>query len=240
MKLLSGICSLLVCAVAGTLHAESIGVNFVGKEAKTQTLKATQSAGVASVAQDHWNNMTISEDDGNGHDNSGNLAKVNDNAGKEVKGASVAVAATAETQVWPNNGASWGFTGTNLILQSGILSPSPTITVKGIPYKNYAVYVYLAAGDNGGQGSATISVANKVAGKVDGTPTCFCNFNWQGGNYVKSEAKTLKEAKDSKGANYIVFTGNSASDMTVEFNGTLGGGWIGVAAIQIVQTPEGK
>ncbi|MFI5378761.1 MAG: hypothetical protein ACHRHE_05665, partial [Tepidisphaerales bacterium] len=234
MKLLPPICSLLVLALAATLHAESIGVNFVGKDAKAQSLAATQSAGVAAVAQDHWNNMTVSEDDANGHDNSGTLAKVNDNAGKEVKGASVAVTATAETQAWPSNGASWGFTETNLVLQSGMIWQSPTITVKGIPYKNYAVYVYVAAGDNGGQGSAKISVANKVAGKVDPTDTCFVNFNWQGGNHVKSEAKTLADAKASKGSNYIVFTGNTASDITVEFNGALGGGWLGVAAIQIV------
>ena len=240
MKLSSAIGSLLVLALAATLHADSIGVNFVGKKAKTQTLEPAQKAGVAAVAQDHWNQMTISEDDGNGHDNSGNLAKVNDNAGKEIKGASVAVAATADTQVWPNDGSSWGFTETNLILQSGMLSPSPTITVKGIPYKNYAVYVYVAAGDNGGQGSAKISVANKVTGAVDPAGTYFVNLNWQGGNYVKSEAKTLEAAKASKGSNYICFTGNTASDITVEFNGAAGGGWIGVAAVQIVQLPDAK
>jgi hypothetical protein len=240
MKLLPGICALLVFVFAATLHAESIGVNFVGKDAKAQTLAATQSAGVAAAAQDHWNNMTVSEDDANGHDNSGTLAKVNDNAGKEIQGATVTVAATADTQAWPSNGASWGFTEANLVLQSGMIWPGPTITVKGIPYKNYAVYVYVAAGDNGGQGSAKISVANKVAGKVDPADTCFANFNWQGGNYVKSTAKTLKEAKDSKGSNYMCFTGNTASDITVEFNGTLGGGWLGVAAIQIVQNPEAK
>ncbi|MGA2498361.1 MAG: hypothetical protein ABSH20_11505 [Tepidisphaeraceae bacterium] len=240
MKLLPGFCALLVLAFATTLHAESIGVNFVGKDAKAQTLEATQKAGVAAVAQDHWNHLTVSEDDANGHDNSGTLAKVNDNAGKEVKGAGVTVAATADTQAWPSNGASWGFTETNLILQSGMIWSSPTIAVKGIPYKNYAVYVYVAAGDNGGQGGAKISVANKVAGKVDPTDTYFVNFNWQGGNFVKSEAKTLAEAKASKGSNYICFTGNTASDITVDFNGTLGGGWLGVAAIQIVQIPEAR
>lgn len=238
MKSIPGICAILVLTLAATLQAESIGVNFVGKEAKAQTLGEAQRAGV--VAQDRWNHMTVSDDDGNGHENSGTLAKVHDNAGKEIKGASVAVAATEDTQVWASDGAGWGFTEANLVLQSGMIWPSPTITLKGIPYKNYAVYVYVGAGANGGQGSATISVANKVEGKVDATGTYFCNFNWQEGNFVKSEAKTLKEAKDSKGSNYICFTGNTASDISVKFDGTLGGGWLGVAAIQIVQLPEPK
>ncbi len=240
MKMLLGVCSFLIFALAVDSHAQSIGVNFVGKDAKTQTLQANQSAGVAAVAQDHWNHLAVSDDDANGHDNSGALDKVIDSAGKDAKGVSVTVAATADTQVWGTNGAAWGFTETNLILQSGMIWHSPMITVKGIPYKNYAVYVYVAAGDKSGQGSATISVASKVPGKVDSTRAYFCNFNWQAGKYVKSEAKTLKEAKDSKGSNYICFTGNTASDITVDFNGALGGGWLGVAAIQIVEIPQAK
>ena len=240
MRIVPGICSLIVLALAATSHAQSIGLNFVGKDAKAQTLETTQRAGVGTVAQDHWNHLTVSEDDANGHDNSGSLDKINDNAGKEVKGTSVTVAATPETQAWPSNAASWGFTETDLILQSGMIWPSPTITIKGIPYKSYAIYVYFAAGDNGGHGSATLSIANKAAGRVDSTPTYFVNFIWQDGKHVKSEAKTLKEAKDSKGSNYVCFMGNTASDITVEFNGTLGGGWLGGAAIQIVQAPEAK
>ena len=75
---------------------------------------------------------------------------------------------------------------------------------------------------------------------MDPTPTYFCNFNWQDGNHVRSEAKSREEAKDSKGSNHICFTGNTASDITVDFKGTLGGGWLGLAAIQIVQIPETK
>ena len=67
--------------------------------------------------------------------------------------------------------------------------------------------------------AAGLLAADVAAGKVDPTDTYFVNFNWQGGNHVKSEAKTLKDAKDSKGSNYICFTGNTASDITVEFNG---------------------
>ena len=126
MRIAPGICSLLVLALAATSHAQSIGVNFIGKDAKAQTLEATQSAGVAAVAQDHWNNVSVSEDDANGHDNGGSLDKVNDNAGKEVKGASVTVAATQDTQVWPTNAASWGFTETNL---GGTLAQDMTYTL---------------------------------------------------------------------------------------------------------------
>ncbi len=240
MKMSHFVSALLVSVLAATLHAESIGVNMVGVDAKAGTLAATDSAGVAAVAQDHWNNLTVSNDDANGHNNSGSLASVKDNAGKEVKDAAVTVDAKPDGQIFPADGASWGFSGANLTLQTGEIHPRPSITVKGIPYKKYDVYVYFSAGANGGQGSGKISVANNAAGKVDATGTYFYNFNWQGGNYVKSEAKTLDAAKASKGSNYICFTGNTARDIAVEANGTLGGGWSGVAAIQIVQVSDSK
>lgn len=237
MKTLLGI-FVVVLGLVATLRAESIGINFVGKDAKAQTLEATQSTGAADVAQDHWNNLETTAVDANGHGNSGNLAKVQDNAGKEIKGASAAVTAKPNTQFWPTDAASWGFGGNDLILQSGSICPRPTITIKGIPYKSYAVYLYATAGDNGGHGSATI--AAKAVGKVDATATRFCKLNWQEGKFVKSEAKTLDEAKSSEGSNYMVFTGNTAHDITIEFNGTLSGGWIGVSGVQIVATPDAK
>ncbi len=91
--------------------------------------------------------------------------------------------ATPSTQVWPEDAASWGFSGTNLTLQSGELYPQPRITVTGIPYGLYDVYLYAAAGGNGGQGIAAISVANGVSGGVDPTGTYYYNFNWQNGHY---------------------------------------------------------
>ena len=216
--------------------ADSIGIHIVGLKPDSQTLEPADSAGVSAVAQGHWNNITVSNDDPNGHNNEGKLATLQNAGGKEVKGASVQIDAAPSCQVFPVNGSPWGFTGANLTLQSGEASPQARVTVKNIPYKHYAVYVYLTAGDNGGQGSATISTSDPK-GKVDPAKTYFYNYNWQNGLYAKSDAKSLKDAKDSSGSNYILFTDNTARDFTVECDGKLGGGWTGLAAVQIVELP---
>ena len=227
---------LAALSLAGAAHAAgSIGINFVGLDPTNQTLAAADVAGVAEVEQANWNHLTIGKEDGNGHANGGNLGTVVDSSGKAVKGLTVTVGATESTQVWPVTGASWGFSGANLTLQSGEFSPQAKITVSGVPYPKYNVYVYAAAGDNGGQGSATITAA--FGGKV-ASPNCyFYNFNWQNGVFAVSTATTLDAAKSSSGSNYILFQGNTAKGFTVDWDGKLGGGWTGVSAIQIVAVP---
>jgi hypothetical protein len=98
------------------------------------------------------------------------------------------------------------------------------------------VYAYAGAPSNGGQGSVTITAAKGAKGKVDATGTNF--YNWTGGGFIKSDAKTIEAAKASGGSNLVVFTGNTAGDITVQWNGTLGGSWTGASAIQIVEDKE--
>ena len=224
----------LSVVVVREARAGSVGVNFVGSKPDSQTLAADAKAGADDAAQSHWNNLTIANTDPNGHGNSGTLSTVTDDAGKTVKGMTVTVTGTDKGAAWPVNGASWGFAGDNLTLVSGYVWPTPEIIIKGIPYAHYKVYVYAGAGSNGGQGSATIAVADGAKGKVDATDTYFYNFGWCGGKFVKSEAKTLAAAKGSA-SNLIIFTGNTASNITVQWKGTLGGSWTGVSAIQIVE-----
>jgi hypothetical protein len=226
-----------VLAGAAVAAEKRIGVNFVGAAPESQTLAADAVAGAEEVAQAHWNNLEITQDDANGHGNSGGLEKVVDGTGGVVRGLSVMVAATESTQVWPVTGAGWGFEGANLTMQLGHLHPQARITVKGIPYAKYDVYAYAAAGDNGGQGSVTIAVAGTATGKVALPPIRFYNFKWLGGKFVPATATTLEEAQKSEGSNCVVFKGNSAKAFTLDWDGKLGGGWTGVSAIQIVPAP---
>jgi hypothetical protein len=218
----------------------SIGINFIGNKAKAkdQSMDADAVAGVAAVAQNNWNNTTITNDDPNGHGNSGSLSTLKDNAGKVVKDAAISITPVTGSGDWPTDGnATWGFAGMDEKLHEGGIWPKTVMTITGIPYAKYAVYVYVTAGTNSSTCSATIAAANGAAGAVDANATYFGLYNWQGGNYVQATAKTLADAKASTGGNYFVFTGNTVKDVSVTFNGALEG-WISVAAIQIVETKD--
>lgn len=225
-------------ALAGAVHAAGgIGVNFVGLTPESQTLAADVVAGADGVAQANWNNLAVSNGDGNGHGNSGSLDAVVDGSGAAVGGVTVTVGATPSTQVWAANGSSWGFADGNLTMQSGLAHPQARITVANLPYAKYTVYAYAAAGNNGGQGSATIAVAAGAAGAVASPATYFYNFKWLEGKFVPATDTSLDAAKKSSGSNCVVFKGNTAKSFTLEWNGTLGGGWTGVSAVQIVPEP---
>ena len=235
MRIQHCLCGLMVMAACAVVQAGSIGINFVGGKPDGQFLAAGAKAGLSEVAQDHWNNLTISKSDPNGHRNKSTLDRVHDDAGQTVPDMKVTVDATQTTQVWPANGASWGFSGADLTLQSGEVYPQPRITISPIPYASYQVILYAAAGRNGGQGSATITVAQGAPGKVDPAGTYFYKLNWQGGKFIVSRAKTLEQAQASKGSNCIRFTGNTAKSITIEWNGKAGGGWTGCSGLQIVE-----
>jgi hypothetical protein len=231
IKAFTGIVAVALLATA--VRAGSIGVNFVGEKPADQKLPPEFSAGVAAVVQSHWNNMTVSNDDPNGHYNEGKLEKVVNERGKDVDKCSVQVGGDSKARVWPLSAADWGFDGGDKIFHIGAFYPQPQITVSNVPYKKYDVYVYMAAGANGGVGS--VSIAAKDDGAVDKTNTQFYKYTWQDGQYHKSEATTKDAAQDSKGSNYIVFSGNTAKSFALNVNGKLGGGWTGCAGIQIVE-----
>ena len=229
---------LLIAFTSFTTFAGSIGFNFVGAEGgKAQTMREEDEAGV--VAQKFWNNVKTSNDDPNGHANRGKQMNVADAAGKAIKGMSLTIEATKDTQVFPANGATWGFEGAALTLRTGHAHPTPKITITGIPYKHYDVYIYLAAGDAGGQGSVAISLPKGIKGAVDKTATYFYNFKWEEGKDVRAESKTLDDAKNG-GGNYVQFTDNTAPAIVLDIDGKLAGGWTGVAAVQIVDTTPAK
>lgn len=240
MKFTACVAVLLVSVLGAEAYGAGVAINFVGTKPDNETLVADSEVGVAGVAQKHWNNLTCTASDPNGHGNHGELKSVVNDRGDKVSGMSVTVDATPTTGFWPADGSAWGFSGDNLMMQLGEIHGRPRITITGIPYAKYDVYLYASAGANGGQGSASIAPAPGAKGQVSTTRTWFYNFNWQSGQFVKSTAATLDEAKKSSGSNYVVFPGNTAKSITVDWNGTLGGGWTGVSAIQIVDRGTAK
>ncbi|MFG0248692.1 MAG: hypothetical protein ACF8OB_07380 [Phycisphaeraceae bacterium JB051] len=216
--------------------AQSIGINFVSaKKVDKSTLAEDAAAGINAAKQSHWNNLLVSNSDGNGHGNSGHLLEVVDDQGKTVDATTVQVQGDKNHQVWSTNAQPWGFKGDNLTLQSGQLHYGPMITVADVPYKKYDVIVYISAGSSGGIGQVDIAKANDVDGNVSAEKTFFVNFKWTSGQFKQTTATTLDDAKSAKAGNYVVFSGITASDFTVTFNGKVVKGWLGVSAIQIVQ-----
>ncbi len=232
------IASVLFMSAAWAVQADRIGINFYdGAAATPATLAPTDTAGQADVAQSNWNNFTITSDDANGQHNSGVLSDPVDHAGNTVTGMTITVDAAPGTKVWPTLGAAWGFTGADLTLRQGQFHPQPRITITHIPYARYDIYIYANAGNQNGGGKATLSVAEGGSGVVDLIDTYWYNNKWQSGNYVQA---TNTDGVDIPGSNYIRWTGNTTRDITIDWDGKVGGGgWTGTTGIQIVDVvPE--
>ena len=129
-------------------------------------------------------------------------------------------------------GREWGFKRANLVLQTGYIQLGGTLSVTGIPYKKYDVYVYLGADANKGAGSVTISSST---GAVDGNATYFYKLSWLDGRFVASNAVSLESAEKS---NCVIFRENKAKNFKLEWTGNLEDGWTGVTGIQIVERRE--
>lgn len=228
-KLTAGIVALALLQSLAPLSfaASAIGLNYSVKDKPESELSTADVAGADEVSQDNWNNLPGP---------TGELASIKDSGGKTVEGLTVTWDATEGKgdQAWRCKiGRDWGFKGDDLKLVVGYHQLGGTITIKGIPYANYDVYVYAAADDNAGAGKVTITKLSSE-GTIDQASTRFYNYTWLSGKFVKSEATRLAEA--TKGSNYVVFTGNNAKDIKINCVGNLKGGWTGITAIQIVET----
>jgi hypothetical protein len=223
-----------VALSAGAASAE-IGINFYpGDTTYPNQLAPTSLAGVAAVAQTNWNNMTISNGDGNGHWNGGQVSgTLTDDTGSVFPALTVTAGGEAymnytvggsrsSSQVWytDGNGGQWGWTGNGEVIQNGSLRPSPYIDISGIPYSEYNVFVYISAeGGNGGGGTITISDMSGGAGVVDPVAADgVYTYPWSPNVYKLN-------------GNYIQFTGNTSNSIEVHQSSV---SWnTGIAAIQI-------
>jgi hypothetical protein len=212
----------------------SIGLNFANATGTGETLATTDTAGVSTIQQGFWNNVTINNPDGNGYGNGGALTSIVDSNDAPVTGMSVYAGGStylnnnsipvnnASASTWGSDDASWGFSGTNLTLESGSTYHLPEVVVQDVPYSNYDVYVYYGAGDNGGTATTAMSVTAGATGVVDSDSTQGYNFDWQTGNWVQ-------------GANYLIFQNNTATSFTLDNNDPTDNPWnSGIAGIQIV------
>ncbi len=208
--------------VAG-LKTRALGLNFsVAGNAATE-LQPADIAGSETVSQTNWNNLPAA---------SGTLQNPKDATGKPSAGVTATWSVPPGDTAWRSKTArEWGFTDANLKLQRGYVELGGTLAVTGIPYPKYDVYVYLGAGDNHGAGKVSISSSG---GGVDPQGTYFYHIGWLDGKFVRATATTLEKVNDS---NLVVFSGNTAKDVSLEWVGNLAGGWTGVTGVQIVATP---
>jgi len=233
--------TLLVSALSVALSAAaanaSIGINFYpGDTTYPNQLAASSLAGVTAVAQTNWNNMTISNGDGNGHWNGGQVFGVTDDTGTMQAGVTVSAGgeaymnynlggSRASAQVWytDGNGGQWGSSGNFEVIANGSLRPSPYVDISGIPYASYNVFVYTSAeGGNGGGGNISIADMSGGAGVVDPVATDGnYSWGWSPNTYVL-------------GNNYVEFTGNTSPSIELDQYSV---SWnTGIAAVQIVPT----
>lgn len=172
--------TLSVAAPPPTGGSGSIGINFVG--GSPSSMAAAETAGV--VAASHWNNAV-------GAARSTPLALVDDTG-----------AATMATATWSAAGGVWMLPTTdqagNPRMMKGYLdtnsTASTTVSVAGLPQRQYDVYVY-ADGDNRGyaRGAAytlsgagiTTTTINLVDPAGANFTTAFTRADNSGGNYVK-------------------------------------------------------
>lgn len=215
--------------------ANSIGISMM-RDDGTGKMEPATTAGVEGVRQANWNNLSINGDDPNGHSNSGELTELVDSNGDKVAKMRVDVQASSSTQLFPAKGVEWGFIDGDAKLIEGLAYPQPTIVVSNIPYDKYDVYVYAGQGNKGGHAKGSILGMGGTFGKDPVQQTYFLNYAWNDGQFVQGGAKDLEESKASVPSNYFLFKDLRGDDFTFDFDGKqAGGGWAGVAGIQIVE-----
>lgn len=219
-------------------HAAMIGINFDGGGATGSELAAADSAGVTAVAQQYWNNAG---------GNSGSLLNPNDSTEQAVTGLHVSWVSSYTY----GSGSVDGFsssTGDGELFNTYLSFASSggtgdSVTVTGIPYSSYNVFVYLTSNttynSNGG-----VFLKN-VATESGGLNTTEYYFHaTSSGSYVQATqtTETLGNPIVQNGstqfanANYAEFTGNSEDSFVVHVDSSSYNENEGIAGIQIVDT----
>ncbi|MDD5262925.1 MAG: family 16 glycosylhydrolase [Methylacidiphilales bacterium] len=197
----------------------SIGIQFVGGQT---ALNATDSAGLSTVAQTHWNALAGAS--------FGNVA-LTDNSG-----SATSTKLTGSANGTYRGGGSSASPAGNAKLASGELfngwPGAPTLTVSGIPYAQYDVYVYAAIDATGRNETVSLTPS--------GGSAQFFSFKTQGGGSAWTVATSTWNGTGTPptlpSANYVHYTGLTAGSFTMAW-GAPGNG--GLNGIQIVNTSAG-
>jgi hypothetical protein len=236
MNLKHLLCLLIVLALASSAQAGSFGVNFHPNDGdSSRILLPTDVAGAPGVAQANWNNMTGGDGGNGGMDVT--LGTVVDDTGAVLPGVTVNAYGIQGSQTirgfWTSS-SPWGFSGGDNNLHVGMIWPQPQITIANIPYAHYDVYAYVGAGANGGEGSATASVAPGGTGSVDPN-TYYYDFEWLNGNYVQATSTVLTDpTNDLPNSNFLVFRNNTTDQFRMQWD-VHGGSWTGITGFQVVE-----
>lgn len=236
-----------------SIREYSIGLNFGSDEAngnKAGTLAATDVAGVPSVAQANWNNLSLL---------SGTSSAIVADAAGTAEATSVAVTWTS-ANTWSSTGRGEennALTGADKALMTGYLdtgaATTSTVSIVSIPSKltdkGYDVYVYTLGGVGGRGGSFRIWDASTGLVLRDSiraqSPT-------NAPSYVEVDPN-LGASGNGAGTllfgagNYMVFKGLTAPNIIVEARTAAAGGGVGfsgtprapINAIQLVAPSVG-
>ncbi|MEZ6087506.1 MAG: hypothetical protein R3C05_05650 [Pirellulaceae bacterium] len=206
------------------LATSAVGLNFQVESDMSTRLRPNITAGADDVSQRNWNNLIGP---------SGSESRLTNDRGEILPHMSASWSVPSGDQAWRSRTArEWGFKNGNLTMQTGFIQLGGKLDVEGVPFEKYDVYVYLGAGDQGGAGSVTLTNADATG--ADSSQTHFYKLGWFEGKFKISVA--TKPQDDNEG-NVVVFKGNNAKSIQLNWTGNLSGGWTGVTAIQIVEAP---
>ncbi len=209
----------------------SIGIQFGGNGHGT-SLTAAQTAGVPFVAMTNWNTA------GGTFATTGNIANLVNSAGA-LSGTSVSWANSPDVFQTGSTSSNANATADNVLmsgyLDSNNFSNRPAVTFSGIPYSQYAAYVYTGS-DTANRGQAATNSQNST--------TYYYSTNANTSFPINYRTTLNTDNTKAPNANYVVFSGlnNTANGNQITFQAGTGNGPIagnssgGITAIEIVNT----
>jgi hypothetical protein len=213
----------LFVALASTAGAAIVGVNFTGGSfggSPPISLVPTDFAGV--IPSGNYNNIASAN-------TSIPISLFDDSA------IATPITLTISGAVGPYStisGAGINPQGADEKLNTGFLAGNSTLTLTGIPYASYDIYVY-ALNDNESRVQATTvggmtfyHDSPNAASRVDQNIST---------DYIYTRVTSTNSSAQTVNANYVLFTGLSGSSQTISVNAT-GNGFIN--GFQIAQVPE--
>jgi hypothetical protein len=210
-------------ALSSAASGAIIGVNFTGGTfggSPPVSLGSTEFAGVIPSA--NYNNVASA--------NTGAPISLFDDSG-----TATTMTLTITGAVGPYStisGAGINPQGGDEKLNTGFLAGNSTLTLTGIPYASYNIYVY-ALNDNESRVQAT--TVNGLTFYHD-SPNAASRVDQNlATDYVYTLVTSTNPAAQTVNANYVLFTGLSGQSQTISVNAT-GNGFIN--GFQVVQVPE--
>lgn len=221
--LLSTVMSLGLVITSASVQATSIGVNFVGGGNKVTggvTMASTDSAGV--VPQTNWNNETTGSGSG--------ITGLIDSTGATVAGLTLTYAGQGTYDVGQTAPV-----GGDQKLNDGFIYGNTTVTVSGIPYPIYNLYIY-ELNDAAGRVEQTYlngNTATSVYGQA-ASPTDANHVSGSANTYLYTQSVDTS-GSGTPGGDYVLF--GTMSGSSVSFSDTApGNGYLN--GFEIVAAPE--